>query len=71
MVTEPEAAAIYTARYLKSKMGMDFLKVFETPNFDAYADLLKLEECFVLCDAGGGTVVSLTRSMEIIVLTSQ
>ncbi len=27
MVTEPEAAAIYTARYLKSKMQKDFLKV--------------------------------------------
>lgn len=27
MVTEPEAAAIYTARYLKSTLGQDFLKV--------------------------------------------
>lgn len=27
MVTEPEAAAIYTARYLKEKHGRDFLKV--------------------------------------------
>jgi len=27
MVTEPEAAAIYTARYLKSKKNEDFLKV--------------------------------------------
>lgn len=27
MVTEPEAAAIYTARYLKEKMGQEFLKV--------------------------------------------
>lgn len=41
MVTEPEAAAIYTARYLKIEMQKDFLKV---------------GECFVLCDAGGGTV---------------
>lgn len=40
-VTEPEAAAIYTARHLKNTMGGDFLK----PG-----------ECFVLCDAGGGTV---------------
>ncbi|KAF2495164.1 hypothetical protein BU16DRAFT_539159 [Lophium mytilinum] len=41
MVTEPEAAAMYTARYLKTKMQKDFLKI---------------GECFVLCDAGGGTV---------------
>lgn len=27
MVTEPEAAAVYTARYLKEKMGQEFLKV--------------------------------------------
>lgn len=27
MVTEPEAAAIYTARYLKEKLGQEFLKV--------------------------------------------
>lgn len=41
MVSEPKAAAIYAARYLKEEMGRDFLKV---------------GECFVLCDAGGGTV---------------
>ncbi|CAI6331925.1 unnamed protein product [Periconia digitata] len=40
-VTESEAAAIYTARYLKSQLGREFLKV---------------DESFVLCDAGGGTV---------------
>jgi hypothetical protein len=27
MVTEPEAAAVYTARYLKETMGREFLKV--------------------------------------------
>jgi molecular chaperone DnaK (HSP70) len=31
MVTEPEAAAIYTARYLKSLKGEDVLKVFLCP----------------------------------------
>ncbi|KAF8851719.1 hypothetical protein BDZ45DRAFT_730704 [Acephala macrosclerotiorum] len=41
LVSEPEAAAIYTARHMKEKMGKDFLRV---------------GECFVLCDAGGGTV---------------
>ncbi|CZR64187.1 uncharacterized protein PAC_14084 [Phialocephala subalpina] len=41
MVTEPEAAAIYTARHLKE---------------DKKTEFLKLGECFVLCDAGGGTV---------------
>lgn len=28
MVTEPEAAAVYTARHLKKEMGKEFLKVF-------------------------------------------
>jgi hypothetical protein len=60
MVTEPEAAAIYAARYLKLEMQKDFLKVL--PLLDmicehAYSDD-KPGECFVLCDAGGGTVVS-------------
>ncbi|QDS73014.1 hypothetical protein FKW77_009110 [Venturia effusa] len=41
LVTEPEAAAVYTARYLSDFHGQDFLKV---------------GECFVLCDAGGETV---------------
>ena len=27
MVTEPEAAAIYTARYLKAKDGAEFMRV--------------------------------------------
>ncbi|OAP64492.1 hypothetical protein AYL99_00464 [Fonsecaea erecta] len=40
-ITEPEAAAIYTARYLKDEINEIFLK----PN-----------SCFILCDAGGGTV---------------
>ncbi|KAN0102782.1 hypothetical protein V8E51_011095 [Hyaloscypha variabilis] len=40
LVTEPEAAAIYTAQYLKQQE----------------AELLREKECFVLCDAGGGTV---------------
>ncbi|KUJ14621.1 actin-like ATPase domain-containing protein [Mollisia scopiformis] len=41
MVTEPVAAAIYTARHLKEDKKVEFLKE---------------GECFVLCDAGGGTV---------------
>ncbi|KIY02396.1 uncharacterized protein Z520_02534 [Fonsecaea multimorphosa CBS 102226] len=40
-ITEPEAAATYTARYLKDEIQQIFLK----PN-----------SCFILCDAGGGTV---------------
>lgn len=40
-VTEPVAAAIYTARYLKDTMGQDFLKE---------------KEYFILCDAGDCTV---------------
>ncbi|KAH7342511.1 hypothetical protein BKA65DRAFT_504250 [Rhexocercosporidium sp. MPI-PUGE-AT-0058] len=41
LVSEPKAAAIYTARYLKEANGGNFLRQ---------------GECFVLCDAGGGTV---------------
>ncbi|KAH7078751.1 hypothetical protein BKA63DRAFT_591475 [Paraphoma chrysanthemicola] len=40
MVSEPEAAAIYTARYMQEQA----------------ATSLKKNECFILCDAGGGTV---------------
>ncbi|KAG0645461.1 hypothetical protein D0Z07_8512 [Hyphodiscus hymeniophilus] len=43
VVTEPEAAALFTARSLKEDKNTDFLR----PN-----------DCFILCDAGGGTVVS-------------
>ncbi|KAK0125658.1 hypothetical protein ONS95_000339 [Cadophora gregata] len=41
LVSEAEAAAAYTARYLKESCG---------------TDILKLRECFLVCDAGGGTV---------------
>jgi uncharacterized protein YxjI len=40
MVTEPEAAAMYTARYFQEQGSIG----------------LKLGECFTICDAGGGTV---------------
>ncbi|KAF2473069.1 actin-like ATPase domain-containing protein [Lindgomyces ingoldianus] len=40
-VTEAEAAAFYAVRYLRDTQGPDFLKE---------------NACFVLCDAGGGTV---------------
>jgi hypothetical protein len=59
LVSEPEAAAIFTARYLKETMGRDFLKVFL---YDGKLQLVlisqQINERFVLCDAGGGTVVS-------------
>jgi 3-oxoacyl-[acyl-carrier-protein] synthase III len=57
MISEPEAGAIYAARYLKDEMGKDFLKV---ASFACYflTNVLQRRECFVLCDAGGGTVVS-------------
>jgi len=42
MLAEPEAAAVYTARYLKE----------EEPN----KTVLEKNDTFVLCDAGGGTV---------------
>lgn len=40
MVTEPEAAAIYATKYLQETKQV----------------VLKQNDCFVLCDAGGGTV---------------
>jgi len=40
MVTEPEAAAIFTVRYMQEE-GLTNLKN---------------NQCFILCDAGGGTV---------------
>ena len=40
MVAEPETASIYTARYLQEQGSRT----------------LKENECFILCDAGGGTV---------------
>jgi hypothetical protein len=59
MVSEPEAAAVYTARALQQSLGSSFLKVrVYFQNRDG-ANKSQLNECFVLCDAGGGTVVSL------------
>jgi hypothetical protein len=63
-VTESEAAAIYTARYLKDREGTEFLRVFS-----AYHALIlildslpeQINEPFILCDAGGGTVVCWTQ----------
>ncbi|KAH0558447.1 hypothetical protein GP486_004893 [Trichoglossum hirsutum] len=49
LIPEPEAAAIYTARYLKELDGVNFLKK---------------GECFVLCDAGGGTVDVLSYKVK-------
>lgn len=40
MISEPEAAAIYTTRYIQDHGAMG----------------LKVNQCFILCDAGGGTV---------------
>lgn len=64
-VTEPEAAAIYTARYLKGSMGQDFLKVCQKSQFfgPQLTSTPQPLECFVLCDAGGGTVVSKINSI--------
>jgi hypothetical protein len=37
-------------------------EVIPLPLSSVFADLLQPGECFVLCDAGGGTVVSSSRS---------
>jgi len=44
MVTEPEAAAIYVLKTMKES---------------AHGQDIAPGDCFVLCDAGGGTVVSI------------
>ena len=66
LVAEPEAAAIYTARYLRELSGDDILKASAHKSHIA-ADGTNEErqngESFVLCDAGGGTVVR-TLSQE-------
>jgi 3-oxoacyl-[acyl-carrier-protein] synthase III len=61
-ISEPEAAAIYTARYLSEKpKTRNVLKVSANQiNPLSFLFLIKVQrnQCFVLCDAGGGTVVS-------------
>lgn len=70
MVTEPEAAAMYTARYLKKEMQKDFLKVSPfISRFCRFTDAIKISECFVLCDAGGGTVVSGPKNNSNVLIT--
>lgn len=59
LVTEPEAAALAT---LKDKADDDSLKVSTTIRCFDYIiwnwSLLQVRDAFVVCDAGGGTVVS-------------
>jgi hypothetical protein len=60
-ITEPEAGALFAARYLKNEMKKDFLKVCLEPlpqhSFEVCSNSFQPGECFILCDAGGGTVV--------------
>jgi len=66
-VTEPEAAAIYSARYLKDTMGQDFLKVGQRAlnTFPFLTPVPQEKGYFVLCDAGGGTVVGILPAVFI------
>ena len=58
LVTEPEAAALAT---LKEKAEEEILKVCYTSGFThSRLNGIKVGDAFVVCDAGGGTVVSLS-----------
>ena len=64
-ISEPEAAAIYTARWFAEDPGTrQFLKVNLSVSvvYTSTKQPNQEKECFVLCDAGGGTVVSLNHS---------
>jgi hypothetical protein len=50
LVTEPEAAAVYTARYLKELYGADFLRVgLCHREFDGHVMLILMLGRRVLC----------------------
>lgn len=57
VVSEPEAAALFTAQDLKDQ-GTDFLQVSWRRPVQEFLVLNQCQEnhCFILCDAGGGTV---------------
>lgn len=67
-VTEPVAAAINTARYLKDTMVQDFLKVGQsTEHIHPFLTPVPQEkEYFVLCDAGDCTVVDILPAVFIL-----
>lgn len=58
MVAEPEAAALYTMKTQLEIEGDEFMVVCLNMQ-NEMATLLTSQpgDCFVLCDAGGGTVV--------------
>lgn len=57
LVTEPEAASYFTARDLQES-GIKFLEVREIVSTKTHASCnnWQVNDCFILCDAGGGTV---------------
>ncbi|KAH0556728.1 hypothetical protein GP486_005483 [Trichoglossum hirsutum] len=61
LVSEPEAAAAYTARYFK-----ELDPEFDDEIDDEFDDeqFLRKDECFVLCDAGGGTVDTISYQVK-------
>jgi hypothetical protein len=57
VISEPEAAAIYTARYKREIEQEDFLEVWLQSVYLTLINFQQDLDYFVLCDAGGGTVV--------------
>jgi hypothetical protein len=58
MVSEPEAAALYTLKDLREQDGEESINVSLSNRLSFATDLTSQPgDCFVLCDAGGGTVV--------------
>lgn len=59
LISEPEAASYYTVQHLQARKA-EFLKaspsVLQVWCAMQYPDNCQVGDCFVLCDAGGGTV---------------
>ena len=69
IITEPEAAALYTARHLKEIDGQNCLRVSTcTDSVRSLTENIQLNEYFIVCDAGGGTVVGVFRFHDQILL---
>jgi|HubBroStandDraft_4_1064222.scaffolds.fasta_scaffold2920041_1 hypothetical protein len=58
LISEPEACALYTIQDMLLKDRNTLIPVRLPPLLNVTVSQQWQGECFVLCDAGGGTVVS-------------
>ena len=68
-VTEPEACALFTVQQLISTNEANLIPVFAPSRYspilrEAGANSCMQGDCFVICDAGGGTVDLVTYKMD-------